>query len=144
MEIELSVIIPCRNEEKFIAKCLDSLIVQDYPKEKLEILVIDGFSEDKTRDIIKNYSQKNPYIKILDNPQKITPSALNVGIKNAKGDIIMRMDAHATYEKNYMSECVRCLKKYNADNVGGVVWAMPTVNTCSCIFASFRSGSFFI
>src|SRR3989344_832745 len=128
MKLELSVIIPCRNEEKYIGPCLDSLLLQDYPKEKLEILIIDGFSEDKTREILAGYA-KYPFINVLDNPKKITPAALNIGIKNAKGSIIMRMDAHASYEKNYISECVKYLKEYDADNVGGVVWAMPTVNT---------------
>jgi glycosyltransferase involved in cell wall biosynthesis len=70
--MKISVIIPCRNEEKFISKCLDSIIQQDYPKENLEVLVIDGMSEDKTREIIQKYSQRYPFIKLLENPKKFT------------------------------------------------------------------------
>jgi glycosyltransferase involved in cell wall biosynthesis len=125
----VSVIVPCRNEIKFIEKCLDSIIAQDYPKEKLEILVVDGFSEDGTREIIKNYSDNYQFIKLLDNPKKIAPSAINIGIKNATGDIIIRMDAHNIYKKDYISKCVAYLQKYNADNVGGIWITLPGSDT---------------
>lgn len=120
-----SLIIPCRNEEKFIAECLDSVIEQDYPKEKMEVLVIDGASEDKTKDIIKGYSKKYPFIKLLDNPQKITPCAFNIGIKKSKGDFIFIMGSHAKYQNNYISKCIETALKYNADNVGGIHKIFP-------------------
>ena len=85
----VSVIIPCRNEEKFIAKCLDSIINNDYPKENLEISIIDGMSDDKTRQIVQEYEYKYPFIKILDNFDTITPKAFNIGIQQAKGEIIL-------------------------------------------------------
>ena len=69
----VSIIVPCLNEERFIAKCLDSIIANDYPKEKLEILVVDGGSKDKTKEIIKRYQ-----VKLLDNPQVTTPAAMNI------------------------------------------------------------------
>ena len=125
----VSVIIPCRNEEKFIGKCLNSIIAQDYQKENLEVLVVDGMSNDKTKEIVEQYSQKYPFIKLVINEKKITPCALNLGIKNAKGEIIMRMDAHATYEKNYISKCVKYLYEYNADNVGGIMITLPQNDT---------------
>ncbi len=125
----VSIIIPCRNEEKFIGKCLDSIILQNYPKEKLEVLVIDGISEDKTREIIKNYSQKYSFVKFLDNPKKFIPSALNIGIKNSKGEVIIRMDSHAVYDKNYVLKCLEYLEKYKADNVGGGIKTIPFKNT---------------
>ena len=125
----VSIVIPCRNEEQFIGKCLDSIIANGYPKDRLEILVIDGMSEDKTREIIERYTQQYQFVRLLDNPKKIIPCALNVGIKGAKGGIIMRMDAHATYEKNYISKCVKYLSKYNADNVGGIWKIVPRGNT---------------
>jgi len=121
----VSIIIPCRNEEMFISKCLDSIIANNYPPDKLEVLIMDGMSQDGSREIVKTYALKNPFIKLLDNPQKVTPCALNIGIKNAKGEIIMRMDAHATYEKEYISKCVRCLDTYKADNVGGTMITLP-------------------
>jgi len=125
----VSIIVPCRNEEKFIGKCLDSIIAQDYPKDKLEILVIDGMSEDRTKSIVNEYVKKYPFIRILDNPNKITPCALNIGIKNANGKIIMIMGAHTIYEKDYISKCVEYLNEYKADNVGGVMITLPRNNT---------------
>ncbi len=125
----VSVVIACRNEEKFISKCLDSLLLQDYPKENTEILVADGESEDGTRDVIRTYTDKNPFVKLLENPQKFTPFGLNIGIKEAKGEIIIRIDAHSTCEKDYISKCVRYLEEYKVDNVGGVIETLPGKNT---------------
>jgi len=125
----VSVVIPCRNEEKFIAQCLDSLIEQDFPKENLEVLVVDGTSEDRTREIVRSYSQKYSFIKLLDNPKKFTPSGLNIGIKAARGKVIVRMDAHAGYGKDYISKCVHYLKETGADNVGGIIKTLPAENT---------------
>ncbi|MFA6375892.1 MAG: glycosyltransferase family 2 protein [Candidatus Paceibacterota bacterium] len=125
----VSVVIPCRNEEKFIGACLDSIIINDYPKDKLEILVVDGISNDRTRKILEKYSKECRYIKILDNLKKIIPVAMNIGIGNAKGEIIMKMDGHATYQKNYVSRCVEYLNEYSADNVGGIWKIVPRENT---------------
>ncbi|MBL7142501.1 MAG: glycosyltransferase family 2 protein [Candidatus Pacebacteria bacterium] len=122
----VSIIIPCFNEEKYIGKCLGSLLRQDYSKEKMEILLIDGMSKDKTREVIKDFTGKYPFLRILDNPKRFTPFALNIGIKNAKGDIIIRMDAHAGYEKDYISKCVKYSIEYDADNVGGFMKTLPS------------------
>jgi len=118
---EISIIIPCRNEEKFIAQCLDSILAADFPKDDMEVLVVDGMSQDKTRDIVKKYSTQYPFIYLLDNPKYITPCALNIGIKNAKADIVIRIDAHAKYDKNYFKNCVKNLALHQADNVGGPI-----------------------
>lgn len=116
----LSVIIPIYNEEKYIAKCLDSILEQDFPKEDMELLLCDGMSKDKTREIIFEYQKKYPWIQLLDNPKRIAPCAMNVGIETAKGDIIMRLDAHASYQPDYFSVLVNGIKRLNADNVGTV------------------------
>lgn len=142
-EISVSIIIPCRNEEKFVSKCLDSIIDNDYPKDKLEILVVDGMSEDQTRETIEKYTRKCPFIKLLNNPKKITPCALNIAIKYAKGGIIMRMDVHTTYEKDYIFKCVRYLKEYSADNVGGIWITLPGAKTLKAeAIATVLSSSF--
>lgn len=125
----ISIVIPCRNEEKFISQCLDSIIANKYPKEELEVLVVDGMSEDGTREIVERYAKQYPFIRLLDNAKKITPVALNIGIKHARGEVIMRMDAHATYENDYISKCVMYLDEYEADNVGGIMITIPRDNT---------------
>ena len=139
----VSIIIPCRNEEKFIARCLDSIIANDYPKEKIEILIMDGRSEDKTREIIKSYVKHYPFIRLLDNPRKFTPLALNIGIKNAQGEIVIRMDSHSTYDIKYIINCVRYLNEYQADNVGGIWKIMPRENTLTAKAIAFASASIF-
>lgn len=122
----ISIIIPCRNEEKFIGKCLDSIIGQDFSNENMEILVVDGMSDDRTRDIIANYAKQFSFIKQLENPNKIVPTAMNIGILKSKGKIIIRMDAHNTYEKDYISKCIKYMKEYDADNVGGIWITLPS------------------
>lgn len=121
----VSIIIPTLNEEKHISSCLDSLLASSYPIERLEILVIDGESNDKTRELVLQKIKTNPLIRLLSNPHKTTPYALNIGIKAAKGEIIMRIDAHTTYQKDYITRCVENLNTYNADNAGGIIKTMP-------------------
>jgi len=125
----VSVVIPCRNEEKFIGKCLDSILANDYPKDRLELLVVDGGSEDRTREIVGEFTKKFSFIKLVDNPRKITPCAFNIGIKDSQGEIIIIMGAHATFEKDYISKCVKYLDEYKADNVGGTMITLPRENT---------------
>src|SRR3989442_8114447 len=114
---KVSVIVPCRNEERYIARCLDSIMATDYPSDRLEVLVVDGQSEDRTRAILAEYVARYPIIRVLDNPGRIQPIALNVGIRAAAGEILMRMDAHALYPKNYISDLVAALQTSGADNV---------------------------
>jgi cellulose synthase/poly-beta-1,6-N-acetylglucosamine synthase-like glycosyltransferase len=125
----ISIIVPCRNEEKFIGKCLDSIIVQDYPKNRFQVLVVDGMSEDGTRKVIKKYTKRYSFIKLLDNPQRITPCGLNLGIKNSQGELIFWMSAHNEYEKEYTSKCIKYMKKFDADAVGGIIKPIPRNNS---------------
>ncbi len=125
----ISIIVPCRNERDYIGACLESIVDNDYPSDSMEILVIDGLSDDGTQDIIQQFADKYHSIHLLDNPNKIQSSALNIGIKKAKGEIIMRMDAHNTYSHDYISKCVSYSKKYDVDNVGGVCLTLPGKNS---------------
>lgn len=111
MTKKVSVVIPCRNEEDFIVRCLDSVINSDYPAQLVEILVCDGMSNDRTPAIIEEYSRKNSSIRYLINEKITTPYALNSGIKNATGDVIIILGAHAELSANYISECVSVLEK---------------------------------
>ena len=125
----ISLIVPCRNEERYIDRCLNSVIEQDYPMDNLEVLVVDGMSKDKTLQIVENYREKLLSIKILKNPKKTTPYAFNLGINYSKADIIMIMSAHSTLERDYISKCVKYLDKYSVDNVGGIWITLPGDNT---------------
>ena len=121
----VSIIIPCYNEEKYIVKCLDSVVAGDYPLVRMEVLVVDGGSIDRTRGILFEYSKRHPCVMIVDNPHRLKPHALNIGIKTAKGDILIRMDAHALYDKSYVSKSVKYLEEHHADNVGGIRKTLP-------------------
>lgn len=125
----VSVIIPCLNEENFIGICLDSICRQDFPKEYLEILIADGMSTDKTRDILMAYASRYSFIHWFENQKKFAPSALNILIAIAKGEAIIRMDAHNQYPKNYISKCIEYLYEYKVDNVGGACVTLPGADT---------------
>jgi glycosyltransferase involved in cell wall biosynthesis len=121
----VSILIPCRNEREHIIPCLDSILASDFPLDDLEVLVVDGMSEDGTRAIIERYTERHSRVRLLHNAKRITPSALNIGISEARGAIIMRMDAHAQYPPNYIRELVGWLERTGADNVGGAWLTLP-------------------
>lgn len=122
----LSVICPIYNEEKYIGKCIESILAQDFPKNDLEVIFADGMSSDKTREIVAGYTALYPWIKLIDNPKRIVSPALNAAIEASRGDIVMRLDAHCEYPTNYFSTLVRALGELDADNVGGVCATLPT------------------
>lgn len=136
---KVSVVVPVRNEEKYISKCITSILSQDYPKELLELIFVDGDSEDNTVEIIKSYVGNDDLIRILDNKKKFVQYALNIGINAAIGEYIVRMDAHSEYEDNYISKCVEYLNKTDASNVGGPMIAVGKSRLQSVIAASYHS-----
>lgn len=140
----LSVICPIYNEEKYIAKCLDSIIEQDYPKDDMELLLVDGMSTDRTRDVIADYQKKYTWIKVLDNPKRIAPCAMNVGIKASSGETIIRLDAHVLYPSNYFSVLVNKLQELpGAENVGAICNTLPVNETIEAqSIAAVLSSSF--
>lgn len=120
-EITVSVVMPVYNEEQYIEKCVDSLLLQDYPIDKMEWIFVDGCSKDRTVEILKRYQEKySTLIKVYNNPHKIVPSAMNIGIAASKGKYIVRVDAHADYATDYISKCIYYLENTDAENVGGV------------------------
>ena len=139
----LSVICPIYNEEKYIAKCIESILSQDYPKDDMEVIFVDGMSTDKTREIVAEYAKEYPLIRLVDNPKRIVPPAMNIGIRMAKGDIIIRLDAHATFPENYFSELTKNLIDLGAENVGGVCRTLPVDDSIKArSIASVLSSSF--
>jgi len=121
----VSVVLPIRNEADHIEACLERLLAQDYPKDRLEILVVDGRSDDATRDVVERVQARHPEaeLRLLDNPGRTVPPALNLAIRAARGDVIVRMDGHAVPTGDYLSACVAALARSGAANVGGVVVA---------------------
>lgn len=125
----VSVLIPCLNEAPFIVSCLDSVLANDYPPDRLEVLVVDGDSQDGTVPLLMEYAKRDPRLRLLRNPQRITPIALNIGINAAKGEMVARLDAHAHYNAQYLRHCVKALQTLPAASVGGVWKILPRKNT---------------
>jgi len=125
--VKVSVVVPARNEEKSIRGFLDSVLANDCPQDELEILIVDGMSTDRTAEIVREYAQRYPFIRLLENPRRIIPAALNVGIKGAGGEIIVRMDAHTTYAPDYIRLAVEALETSGAAMIGGI--QRPTGST---------------
>lgn len=120
MKYSVAVLIPTLSEEKFIARCLDSVIAQSYPFEEMDVMVVDGGSKDKTKEIVEGYIEKYPNIRFLNNPGRIQSIAFNIGVKNSDAPYIVRLDAHAFYKPYYIEGCIKGLRE-NAKrgNVGG-------------------------
>jgi glycosyltransferase involved in cell wall biosynthesis len=119
--INISIIIPCLNEERYIESCITSIIESHLENYDRELIFVDGGSSDKTVEIIKKYQKKHPFIKLLHNSKKYTPISMNVGIKASEGNYIFIISAHAEYEKNYFTSLLKEIKKLNANCVGGVL-----------------------
>jgi glycosyltransferase involved in cell wall biosynthesis len=121
----VSVIIPCRNEEVYIERCLDSILANDFPRDALEILVADGVSEDGTAAILAEYERRYPFLRRIANPRRTTPAGLNLALSAARGDVIIVMGAHALYPPNYIADLIRELDRSGADATGGVCVTQP-------------------
>jgi succinoglycan biosynthesis protein ExoA len=115
----ISVILPCRNEAGYIEDCLQSILKQDLPGAQLEIIVADGVSTDGTREYLQRLSAENPRVRFLNNPGRIVSTGLNAALREARGEVIVRMDAHTVYAPDYIKQCLAVLRQTGADNVGG-------------------------
>lgn len=115
----VSIVIPCRNEVGYIGRCLASIVANDYGMRAIEVLVADGMSDDGTREVIAEWSSRYPSIRLVDNPDRITPFAMNAGVRAARGELIMIMSAHATYQSDAIRLSVEYSASTRADNVGG-------------------------
>lgn len=132
----VTIIIPIRNEANFIKRSLGAVLAQDYPADRIEILVVDGMSNDGTREIVRDMFERfsvstskrsnvptfqRSNLRLLDNPAQIVPTAMNIGIRAARGDIIVRVDGHCEIPEDYVRTCIAALEETDADNnVGGM------------------------
>jgi glycosyltransferase involved in cell wall biosynthesis len=126
----ISIVVPILNEEKFISDFLDSIISFQLPDScNMEILLYDGRSNDRTWEIVQKYIEKNPNIFLFDNPGKIQSCAMNLGIKQAKGEYIMRLDAHSIYPKDYLFLIYNTAVRTQSENTGGIWITLPYNNS---------------
>jgi succinoglycan biosynthesis protein ExoA len=110
---------PCLDEARYIELCLRTVLAQDYPRDLLEIIVADGGSTDGTRDLVARIGAEDPRVVLVDNPRRVQAAGMNEAIRNARGDVVVRMDVHCEYASDYVSKCVEALERTGADNVGG-------------------------
>jgi len=120
--INVSVIVPCYNEQATICQLLDAIYNQTYPLDEVEVVIADGLSSDHTRAEINNFQLSHPKldIRIIDNIRRIIPSGLNRAIEAAKGKYILRLDAHSIPNRDYIQKCVKGLEEGSGDNIGGI------------------------
>jgi succinoglycan biosynthesis protein ExoA len=126
----VTVVMPIRNEGSSIATSLAAVLRQDYPPDRLEVIVADGMSDDRTRERIDTAVDAAEFdaapVTVIDNPGRIAATGLNAAISKAKGDVIVRVDGHCEIQPDHVTTCVQLLAQTGADNVGGVVVATGT------------------
>ncbi len=115
----VTVAMPSFNEEGYIEACLRTVLRQDYPADCFEVLVADGRSTDRTREIVGRVGAEDPRVALVDNPARVQAAGMNEAIRRARGDVIVRMDVHCEYAPDYVRRCVEALERTGADNVGG-------------------------
>ncbi len=125
----VSIVLPARNEENYIRACMQSLLNCDYPHDSMEILVVDGDSDDRTAGIVFEIARFDPRVRLIRNPDRTVPFGMNRGIRASHGDVIVRVDAHAEYPANYVRQSVHSLLATGADNVGGSWRTLPGAKT---------------
>jgi succinoglycan biosynthesis protein ExoA len=135
----VSIVLPCRNEQGYIQACLESALNQEPPEGGMEIIVADGMSNDGTREHLHEMARQHPQIRVLDNPGRIVSTGLNAAIREARGEIIVRMDAHTTYAPDYVRQCLAVMNETGADNVGGPMRTTAETYMEKAIQAVFHS-----
>lgn len=121
MNKTVSVVIPCRNEEKYIGKCIESFLKQSYPVELITIIVADGMSTDRTRDIINDIKVEHNNVILLDNIGLSAPKGMNLGIRHTDSEIVIIFGAHAYADENFVLENVKALENKEVGCAGGVI-----------------------
>ena len=135
----VSVIMPVRDEAAYIERSLGSVLAQDYPADRLEILVVDGMSNDGTREHVAAARAIRPNLRLLDNPRGIVPPGLNIGIAQARGDIIVRVDGHCEIAPDYVRRCVEHLLVDGVEAVGGPIETIGETDEAQAIALAMSS-----
>ena len=135
----VTVVMPVRNEADYIAGSLGAVLEQDYPSERMEIIVADGMSTDATREIVRSLQSRFPNVRLMDNPGKIAPTGLNRAIAHARGDIIARVDGHCEIAPDYIRRSVEHLQSGQADGVGGPIETIGETAVATVIATAMSS-----
>lgn len=122
----VTVVLPCLDEERHIEACLRGALAQDYPPDRLEIVVADGGSRDATRSIVARVAAEDARVTLVDNPGRLQSAGMNEAVRRARGDVVVRMDVHAEYALDYVRRSVEVLARTGAANVGGAARTRST------------------
>jgi succinoglycan biosynthesis protein ExoA len=137
--LQVSIIVACRNESKHIRELIDGILAQDFDGIGWEVIVADGMSNDGTRDIINEYALSHCNVVVIDNPQQIVSTGLNAAIRCARGEVIIRMDAHTTYAPDYCRRSLALLHQKGAENVGGPARTCAKGTMAKAVAAAYHS-----
>src|SRR2546422_7312663 len=135
----VSVLMPVRNEASFILRSLGAVLAQDYLRDRIEIIIADGLSDDGTREIIRTVRENDPRVSVIDNPGRIVSTGLNAGLRLAKGEIVVRVDGHCEIAADYVRRCVSRLTEAKVDCVGGPLGTVGETYTAEAIAAAMSS-----
>jgi|CXWJ01.1.fsa_nt_gi glycosyltransferase involved in cell wall biosynthesis len=135
----ITVIMPVRNEAAYIARSLGAVLAQDYPADCMEILIVDGMSDDGTREYVRALQADYRNLHLVDNPQRIVSPGLNEGFRRARGEIIVRVDGHCEIAPDYVRNCVRHLLEDDIDAVGGPIETIGETETGQAIALAMSS-----
>lgn len=135
----ISILCPCRNEAKNIKSFINNVFSFIQPNENYEVIIVDGMSDDGTRDILFNLQKKYTNLKVLDNPQRTVPHAMNIGIKHAQGEYIVRCDVRCIHPKSYLTDLLKLKEETGAENVGGVLVPIGKTYIQKCIALAYKS-----
>src|SRR5258707_4602609 len=138
-EVKVTIIVACRNEIKKICGFLNSLLSQDMTGISWEGIIADGMSDDGTREVLEQYTAQHPQLHVITNRGRIVSTGLNAAICGARGEIIIRMDAHTFYAPNYCRLCVETLERTGADNVGGPARTRAVGTRARAVAAAYHS-----
>jgi glycosyltransferase involved in cell wall biosynthesis len=135
----VTVIMPVRNEESFIERSLNAVLAQDYPPSRMEVLIADGMSTDRTRAVVDSLRDDHSNVRLIDNENRLAPSGLNIATEVARGDVIVRVDGHCEIDRNYVRRCVHHLAGGDIDAVGGVIETVGETKQAQTIAAAMSS-----
>lgn len=135
----VTVAVPCLNEEAFIENTIRCVLDQDYPADRMEVVVADGGSTDRTLSILSRLAQQDERVRVIDNPGRIQAAGMNEMLKVARGEVIVRLDAHGEYAPDYVRRCVEVLAATGADNVGGAQRARAKTRFQRALCAALES-----